>query len=340
MVITASVAMMSFALPLRVWGDFVRRFVALGIIFLCCWLLSAPEAIALEERLIAVIMTDSHPRYQDVHSAFAEALQPVCGSDCRIYVQTPNSDTMSLRNSVRKAAALGAELIVTYGPSATLAAQAESLSTTTLFADVYDPVALGLVSADKRTGHNMTGVRGDAPLQALLKYFLETTKANNLAVLYDDASPESNRQKIILADYCVKRGVNVMFFPVVDFKDHDEALQNMPDGVDGLFLADSEHNESYFERVIGVADEHQIPVFTQRAGAAKIGAFMVLQTSAVEQGEKVSEMAKAILAGKKAEEIQMYKPRKVEFVVNLKVANRYNINVPFQTLSVASSVVR
>lgn len=340
MVITASVAMMSFATLLRVWGDFVKRFVALGIIVLCCWLLSPPKALALEERLIAVIMTDSHPRYQDVHSAFAEALQPACGSDCRIYVQTPNADTMSLRNSVRKAVALGAELIVTYGPSATLAAQAESLSTTTLFADVYDPVALDLVSADKMTGHNMTGVRGDAPLQALLKYFLETTRANNLAVLYDDASPEANRQKIILQDYGVKRGVDVMFLPVVDFKDHDAALQNLPEGVDGLFLADSEHSESYFEHVIGLADELQIPVFTQRAGAAKIGAFMVLQTSAAEQGEEVAEMAKAILAGKKVEEIQMYKPRKVEFVVNLKAANRYNINVPFQTLSFASSVVR
>ena len=225
MVITASVVMMPLALPLRVWGDFVRRFVTLGIIILCGWLLSVPEAIALEERLIAVIMTDSHSRYQDVHSAFAEAVQPACGSDCRIYVQTPHGDTMSLRNSVRKAVALGAELIVTYGPSATLAAQAESLSTTTLFADVYDPVALDLVSADKMTGHNMTGVRGDAPLQALLKYFLEATKANNLAVLYDDASPEANQQKIILQDYGVKRGAAVMLFPVVDFKDHGAALQ-------------------------------------------------------------------------------------------------------------------
>ena len=339
MVITASVAMMSFAPLLRVWGDFVKRFVALGIIVLCCWLLSPPKALALEERLIAVIMTDSHPRYQEVHSAFAEALQPACGSDCRIYVQTPNADTMSLRNSVRKAVALGAELIVTYGPSATLAAQAESLSTPTLFADVYDPVALDLVSADKMTGHNMTGVRGDAPLQALLKYFLEATRATNLAVLYD-ASPEAIRQKIILQDYGVKRGVDVMLLPVVDFKDHDAALQNLPEGVDGLFLADSEHSESYFEHVIGLADELQIPVFTQRAGASKVGAFMVLQTSAAEQGEEVAEMAKAILAGKKAEEIQMYKPRKVEFIVNLKAANRYNINVPFQTLSVTSSVVR
>ena len=318
----------------------MRLFVVLGIIFFYCWLLSAPEAIALEERLIAVIMTNSHLRYQDVHSAFTEAIQPVCGSDCRIYVQTPNADTMSLRNSVRKAVALGAELIVTYGPSATLAAQAESLSTPTLFADVYDPVALNLVSAEKMTGHNMTGVRGDAPLQALLKYFLEATNANNLAVLYDDAIPEANLQKIILQDYAVKRGADVMLFPVVDFKDHGAALQNIPVSVDGLFLADGEHSESYIERVISFADERQIPVFTQRAGAAEVGAFMVLQTSAVEQGEKVAEMAKAILAGGKAEEIKMYKPRKVEFIVNLKVAKRYNINIAFQTLSVVSSVVR
>jgi ABC-type uncharacterized transport system substrate-binding protein len=109
--------MMSFAPLLRVWGDFVKRFVALGIIVLCCWLLSAPEALALEERLIAVIMTDSHPRYQDVHSAFVEALQPACGSDCRIYVQTPNADPMSLRNSVRKAVALGADGSGSHGKS-------------------------------------------------------------------------------------------------------------------------------------------------------------------------------------------------------------------------------
>ena len=104
----------------------------------------------------------------------------------------------------------------------------------------------------------MTGVRGDAPLQALLKYFLEATRANNLAVLYDDASPEAIRQKIILQDYGVKKGVDVMLLPVVDFKDHDAALQNLPEGVDGLFLADSEHSESYFEHVIGRQNDSEL----------------------------------------------------------------------------------
>jgi ABC-type uncharacterized transport system substrate-binding protein len=36
----------------------------------------------------------------------------------------------------------------------------------------------------------------------------------------------------------------------------------------------------------------------------------------------------------------MYKPHQVEFVVNLKIAREYGIQVPLQTLSVASRVVR
>lgn len=316
----------------------MRRFV--WIILAIGWFLNVNEAVALEKRLIAVIMVDAQPRSQDIHKVFVEALQPVCSSDCRIYVQTPNADTMSLRNSVRKAVALGAELIVTYGTSAALAAQRESLSTPTLFADVYDPVGLKLVSAASMTGRNMTGVRGDAPLQSLLNYFLETTKAKRLAVLYDNESPEGNLQKAVLQEHGKKKGASVMLLPVVDVNEHGVVLEKLPEGTDGLFLANSEHGGSCLEDAIVFANKRHIPVFTQRADASDAGAFMVLETNAVEQGEKVAEMAKAVLAGKKVEEMKMYKPHKVDFVVNLKVAKRYNINVPFQTLSVASRVVR
>jgi putative ABC transport system substrate-binding protein len=329
-----------FAPPLRGWGDFVRSFVLAGIILLCGWLLNTSEAFALEKRLIAVIMANSQPRYHDVHAVFVESLQPVLSSDDLIYVQTPNADFMSLRNSVRKAVALDADLIITYGPSATLAAQAESPSMPTLFVDVYDPVGLQLVSADKLTGRNMTGVRGDAPLQSLLTYFLEATQVNSLAVLFDSESTEANLQKDLIYNHCTKRGVVVTPLPVVKLSDHETPLQALPADVGGIFLANSEHSESHLEYVIGFADARKIPVITQRAGAAAFGAFMVLETSATEQGEKIAEMARAVLAGKKAEEIPMYKPHRVEFVVNLQVAKRYGLNVSFQTLSVASRIVR
>ena len=319
----------------------MKRFLVLSIILLGGWLWSSSPVAAAEQRLIAVVMANDQQRYQDIHGVFVENSQGFCGESCKIYVQTPNADIMSLRNSVRKAVALGADLIVTYGPSASLAAKAESPKIPTLFADVYDPVHLGLVSAKSQTGRNMTGIRGDAPIQALFKYFTETAKPQKLAVLYDAKSLEGVLQKVALEDSGLKKGVAIIPLAVGNSKDgHVIPLKTLSDDADGLFLANSEHAESQLSHVLAFASSRQLPVITLRAGAAEAGAFMVLETSAVEQGEKLAEMAGLVLSGKPTGEIPMYKPRQVAFVINLRVAKEYGINVPFQTLSVASRVVR
>jgi len=318
----------------------VKRFLIFSIILLNGWLGLPSVVVAAEERLIAVVMANTHQRYQDIHAVFVENAQSFCGESCKIYVQTPNADTMSLRNSVRKAVALGADLIVTYGPSASLAAKAESPPMPTLFADVYDPVQLGLVSAKSQTGRKMSGIRGDAPIQALFKYFVEVTKPQKLAVLYDLKSPEGLLQKAVLEESCSKKGITIIALAVENPKDHMTPLKALPDNVAGLFLTNSEHTESQFNLVLEFASSRHLPVLTQRAGTAEKGAFMVLETSAVEQGEKLAEMAGQVLAGKSIDDMPMLIPRNVAFVVNLKVAKEYDIQVPFQTLSVASRIVR
>ena len=324
----------------RVWGDFVKHFLLLCIVLLAGWLGAPSDATAAEKRLIAVIMANSQQRYQDIHTAFAGNSQNFCGENCQIYVQTPNADTMSLRNSVRKAVALGADLIVTYGPAATLAAKAEVPPIPMIFADVYDPVQLGLVSAKTKTGRNLTGIRGDAPVQALFKYFVQATQARKLVVLYNVNSQEGLLQKTVLQTSGKRRGVAVIPLAVENNKDHITPLKDLPADADGLFLACSEHADTHLSDVLEFAAARQLPVITLRAGSAELGAFMVLETSAAEQGEKLAEIAELILAGKKTDEIRMYKPRQVAFVINLKIAKEYGIHVPFETLTVASRVVR
>jgi len=317
----------------------VKHLLLFCIILFGGWLGFPSDAMSVEKRLIAVIVANSQPRYQAIHSAFVKRFREFCGEDCQIYVQTPNADIMSLRNSVRKAVALNAELIITYGPAATLAAKAEVPPIPTIFADVYDPIQLGLVSAKNRTGRNMTGIRGDAPVQALFKYFVQATKAKKLVVLYNTNSPEGRLQKSVLQASGEKKGVVVIPLAVENNKDHVDPLKDIPADVDGLFLACSEHADSHLKHVVAFADARHLPVITQRAGAAKLGAFMVLETSAVEQGEKLAEMAEQVLAGRKIDKIPMYKPRQVAFVINLKVAKKYGIQVPLQTLTVASRIV-
>ena len=67
---------------------------------------------------------------------------------------------------------------------------------------------------------------------------------------------------------------------------------------------------------------------------------MVLETSALEQGEKLAAIVGRVLAGEKVQQIPMQTPHGISFVINLKLAKEFGIKVPIQTLSVASRVVR
>ncbi len=323
----------------RAWGDFVRRFLLSALIIGSCgfWV---PSKAAAEARLIAVIMANSQPRYHDIHSVFVKNAGDFCGKDCRIYVQTPNADIMSLRNSVRKAIALGAELIVVYGPLATIAAQAEVPPVPTLFVDVYDPVGLKIVSAKTRTGRNMTGIRGDAPVQGLFKYFTDTVEVRKLGIIYDIHSPEALLQKRILEESSKRKGIVVFSAGIGDSHNYLAPLGTLPADVDGVFVASSEHYENQLDYVLGYTNARRIPVITQLAGAADDGAFMALETSTLEQGEKLAEMARQVLSGTDVNQIPMHKPHNISFVINLKVAKGLGLKVPIQTLSVASRVVR
>jgi len=322
----------------RAWGDFVRRFLLSALIIGSCgfWI---PSKAAAEEHLIAVIMASSQPRYHAIHSVFVKNAGDFCAKDCRIYVQTPNADIMSLRNSVRKAIALGAELIVAYGPLATIAAQAEIPPVPILFVDVYDPVGLKIVSSETLTGRNMTGIRGDAPVQGLFKYFTDTVEVQKLGILYDIHSPEALLQKRTLEESSKRKGIAVFSVGVGDTHNYLAPLGTLPDDVDGVFIASSEHYEPQLDYVLGYTNARKIPVITQLAGAADSGAFMVLETSTLEQGEKLAEMAGQVLSGEDVNQIPMRKPHDISFVINLKVARDLAIKVPIQTLSVASRVV-
>jgi len=323
----------------RARGDFVRRFLLSTLIILSCSFWGPSKAVA-EERLIAVIMANSQPRYNQVHSAFVKNTGGFCDKDCRIYVQTPNADTMSLRNSVRKAVALGAELIVTYGPLATMAAKAELPPVPTIFADVYDPVGLEIVSANTKTGRNMSGIRGDAPVQGLFKYFTDTVNVRKFAILFDMHSPEALLQKRILEESSKRKGIIAYAMEVGESHNYLAQLGKMPDDVDGVFIASSEQHESQLNFILGYTNARKIPVITLLAGAADEGAFMVLETSAQEQGEKLAEIAGRVFSGQDINQIPMLKPHRISFVINLSVAKDLGIKVPIQTLSVASRVVR
>jgi putative ABC transport system substrate-binding protein len=307
----------------------------------CIALLSTPFHVwATGEQLIAVVLVKDIPRYQNIHHVFAEEISLQSTAAYQLYVQSPNDDFMSLRNSVRKAVAINADLIVVYGTSAALAAQMETRHIPVLFADVYNPVAQGLVLANGQAEHDIMGVRGDGPLQTLINAYLNSTSAKKIAAIYNPKDPAGKTQINILKTMAGRKAFIAVPLAITTAEEVKTFLDKLPDDIDGLLVTDSTFFTPFLTELIEIANRNKMAVLTQIPDTAELGAFMVLEHDPFEQGKELAKMASMILSGTEISALNLMKPHHVHLTVNLKVAKELGITVPFDVLAMTSRVIR
>jgi len=300
-----------------------------------------PSSVA-REQFLAVILTGDLPRYREAHEAFVNTLAGggINEQTVRIYVQTPNPDPMSWANAVRKAYGLGADLIVTYGAPATLVAKNESRGVPVLFADVYDPVALGIVKSLTSPGGNITGVSGKTPLATLIRTFTEVRPVRVMGVLFssnDQSSVHQVRELSQLADhygfYLLKKDVNSR-------NKLPDALKALSGNIDTLFVAESAVLNLELREIADYSIKNALPILSQIPGFSDFGALMTLETDPAEQGRLAGVHALRILAGQNPRSLPVRTPKRVDLVINLQIARKMHITIPFQALSMATRVIR
>ena len=291
-----------------------------------------------DERLVAVILTRDTPRYQAVHEVFIERFGQPKG--VRLYVQQPNDDILSLRNSARKAVAIGAEAILTYGAAATRAALSESYGTPVFYADVIDPMVQGFIPDQFTPGKNVTGIRGDAPVQTLLKHFQTATGASRLCALYPKDEMSADNQVEALRRIAAKKGWDVLPKAFNRSMPASAILGLVPGKCLDIFCADSMVFLKQAKELVDEANKKKLPIISQIPGMAEEGAFMVLETDPAEQGTELANYLTRFLHGATIAELPPERPHDVSLVVNLKTAKQLDIKVPFEVLSVTNRIIR
>lgn len=322
-------------------------FRALKIVFLFFLLFSlsgglCTSPVLARELFVAVIITGDLPRYRAAHEAFVQALRTggLTEEKARIYVQTPNPDPLSWINSIRKAVGVGADLIVTYGAPASLAAKKEARNIPVLFADVYDPVALGIVKNLVVPDGEITGVSGKTPLETLIKAYGEILPARTMGVLYSSDDMGSVLQVEQLETLARNQGFKILKQDVKRADGVSQALSALNGQVDCLFAAESALLNLHMDAILKFAAQTKVPVLSQTPGLCDRGALITLEADPLEQGQLIGVYALQILSGKKAHTLPVITPKKVSLVINLKVAETLGLKVPFQALSMATRVIR
>ena len=287
---------------------------------------------------VAVILPKTPPHLVTIHEAFLKRFAEISADQPapRFYLQTPNDDYMSLRNSARKAVALNADLILAFGTSAAMAAKAESFETPVLFADAIEPEAIGLVTNNKRDSQLATGVRGNAPLQTLFKLLRDLTNAVKLAIILDGDLVDK-QLTAIFKDAAGRRGFDLVPITIQE-KTPAAVMRAVADSkAEGLLFIEAEDRH---QAIINLAMEQKMPIVSIVPGMAERGALLVMEVSPEEQGVALADMTLKVLNGDFPEAIQVVTPRKSGVVINLISAQKCGVQVPFEVLSQATRIIR
>jgi putative ABC transport system substrate-binding protein len=293
-------------------------------------------------KLVVAVLTCDASRYREAHRTFVKTLA-TNGYDqgnLDIIVQSPNPDPISWANSIRKAVAIGADIIVTYGAPVTLAAMRETEDIPIVFVDVYGPVETGVTRNMTITGRNMTGVSSKVPMITLIKTALEVKPIRNIGVIFNSREIGSLVQLKEIKRMAAQQGFAVFDMNVSSVAGIDLALNGLPSKVDCIFVSECAAGCKGFQKIVYRANEYKIPVISMIPGAADRGALVALEINPAEQGESAGESAIKIFSGKKISQIPIDTPKKIDLIVNLRAAKTLGLHIPFQVLSVATKIMK
>jgi putative ABC transport system substrate-binding protein len=262
-------------------------------------------------------------------------------SNVEVITQTPNPDPISWANSIRKFNAIGADIIITYGASATLAAMREANDIPIVFADVYGPVEAGIAKSMQSAGRNLAGMSSKVPLVTLIKTAMEIKTIRTLGVVYSAREEGSLVQLREARRIAAQLGVSLAEVNLAGASGLDAALASLfAAHVDCIYVSECTFGSRGLEKIVHHASELKIPVISQMPGAAQKGAVISLEADPAEQGQLAADYAARILAGKKALQLPVATPKRVDLIVNLRVAKMLELHVPFPVLSAATRVLK
>ncbi|GAM11060.1 ABC transporter substrate binding protein [Geobacter sp. OR-1] len=320
---------------------FLRKLVFLGTLLIVVSIF--PAAVSNSSTLIvATVLSSDQPRYRNAHKAFVRAMAAK-GYDqtaIELVTQIPNPDPISWSNAIRKFNAIGANIIVTFGAPASLAALQESHDIPIVFVDVYAPLETGIAKSLAAPGNNATGVSSKVPLSTLIRTTLEFKQFKQIGVLYTSREIGSVVQLKEIKRLAVQHRFSVVESNVESPATLDLALSSLLSQIDCLYVTESSVVGRQLDKVIRRAMDQRIPVITQVPDGGEKGALLSLEAHPGEMGHQAADLAAKVIAGRKPAIIPIVAPKKVDMIVNMKTARVLDLHVPIQVLNVATRIIK
>ncbi len=217
-------------------------------------------------------------------------------------------------------------------------------STPVVFGPAGDPVETGLVKSIAASGNNLTGVSTlSLELTAKRMEMLARVipKARRVAAIFN---PEDRfSQDVVKQTYQAARKLRLQ---VVELHGKDAAeirasLERLtPGAVDAVFAVPDVLVNNQVDALSAIARARRLPYMVHIGSLAERGALASYGINTFQIGRQAARLADKILNGARPAEIPIETPRKLELVINMRVAKEIGLTVPNQLLKEADVILR
>jgi len=297
-------------------------------------------------RRIGVLMNISadDPEAQSRMTAFVQGLQQsgwTDGRNIRIDTRWAAGDADRYHRYAEELLALAPEVILASATPSVQALQQATRTVPIVFANVGDPVGMGLVESVARPGGNTTGFSAfdlgfGAKWLELLKEI--APRLTRVAVLRDLTIGPAQLSAI----QAVAPSFGVELSPV-GVRDADEIERTIAafarSSNAGMIVTASTSALIHRRLIVMLAARHRLPAVYSYRYFATTGGLMSYGVNPIDMYRRAASYVDRILRGEKPADLPVQAPTKYELVINLKTAKALDLEVPDRLLARADEVI-
>jgi putative ABC transport system substrate-binding protein len=265
------------------------------------------------------------------------------GRNVQIEEQFTGADPDRIQAAVADVVSRTPDVILTSPGQVALVLKKATSTIPVVFANVPDPVGIGLVSSLARPGGNITGFTSIEP--TLAGKWLEVLKElappiTRAVVIYSPVNPAWSARLRVLEMVAPSLRVELKPAPVRSTAEIERAVEDFardPNG--GVILFPSVFTSDHRGTVIAAAARHQLPALYPYHAAVTEGGLASYGIDVADQFRGAASYVDRILKGEKPTELPVQAPTKYELVINLKTARALGLDVPPTLLSTADEVI-
>jgi putative ABC transport system substrate-binding protein len=328
----------------------VRSIFTVMILALCSVLLAPcfpaeaqPAKKVFRIGLLAPFSASSGTARRDAFLQGLHELGYVEGKNIAIEYRYTEGELDRLPDLAAELVRLNVDVIVTAAISSVRAAKKATATIPIVFASVGDAVDSGLVSSLARPGGNATGLTFLAPeldgkrLELLKEAFPKITR---VAFLWRVPSARADLFKE--AEAVAKTlGLRLQSVGVKGLDDFESAFRAAKSGgADALLVITSPLFNTHHARIIDLAAKNRLPAIYPSTGFVEEGGLMSYGADILDNWRRAATYVDKILKGANPGDLPVERPKKFEFVINLKAAKQIGVTIPPNVLARADKVIK